>query len=714
MTFVLPSIGSGIIASPTSAPPAAFNTYSVDLDGTNDYVNAVSPSALSNVEAISVWFKPDSAITSIGLKGYLLGLGGSDIGIALGGDWFGPVTNEVISVVNVNHVWSYTGSGVTVSSGTWHHLGVRWESSSSSTNSGVAGYDIYLDGVKVGNGFGTYSSGGGAKITTSAITAGARNRNGTIEAFYNGLIDELGIFTSAVSESDLLAMYNSGVPADLSSYSPALWWRMGDNDGGTGTTITDQGSGGNDGTLTNGPTFSTDVPTAPPAWNGNTYSVSFDGSDDYVDCGTVSALNSASTFSVSAWYKKSSAGAGGLIVGGKPYPSREFYIEHYSDNNIYVGYDSSFASVSSTSDTNWHHVVYVRDSGTHKLYLDGSDMSLGGTPSSTTGASAGQNFSIGNLRYYSGYFGGVIDEVAVFSSALSASNVTAIYNSGVPADLSSYSPVHWWRMGDNDGGTGTTITDQGSGGNDGTLTNGPTFSTDVPTAPPAFSTYSIDLDGITDYVSITPSSSIDLYGVSFWINCDFTIDKNTTRGVLLAPGGTNWFLGLGGNFTGTLTDEIISINTGARYGYCSSTDTISTGWHNIIAAWSTSSATTGGDGYDIYLDGVKVGNQSNTTYGAATLFSIPTSEIRFGERFGAFPYPGLMDEVAIFDSTLSASDISTIYNSGTPSNISSLSPAGWWRMGENDGATGTTITDQGSGGNDATLVNGPTFSTDTP
>ena len=40
----------------------------------------------------------------------------------------------------------------------------------------------------------------------------------------------------------------------------------------------------------------------------------------------------------------------------------------------------------------------------------------------------------------------------------------------------------WWRMGDNDGGTGTTITDQGSGGNNGTLTNGPTFH-DLSTAP---------------------------------------------------------------------------------------------------------------------------------------------------------------------------------------------------------------------------------------
>ena len=248
-----------VLEGDTQTPPF-INTYSLDFDGTNNYVNAVSPSALSNVEGISVWFKPDLAYTSTGPLHYLLGFGGSDTGIALGGNWFGPVTDEVISVVNVNHIWSYTGSGVTLSSGTWHHLGVRWESSSSSTNSGVAGYDIYLDGTKVGNGFGTYSSGGGAKITTSAITAGARNRNGSISSFFNGLIDELGIFTSAVSESDLLAMYNSGVPTDLSSYSPALWWRMGDNDGGTGTTITDQGSGGNDGTLINSPTFSTDVP----------------------------------------------------------------------------------------------------------------------------------------------------------------------------------------------------------------------------------------------------------------------------------------------------------------------------------------------------------------------------------------------------------------------------------------------------------------------
>ena len=484
-------------------------------------------------------------------------------------------------------------------------------------------------------------------------------------------------------------------------------------------------------------------PTAPPY--SNTYSALLDGTDDAVET-TYSPTVGSTAFTATMWIKSSNTTTNqGFISNNSsssvhnlavlsPTSTHSFFviINNGSTQSLINGIGGNNSTLD-IRDGNWHHLAITVNGTSVKIYKDGGDAAINSSnPTNTQGTPFGtwtsgtsyigkaQNFwfgTNGSLSYSSGnryYLDGNIDEAAVWESELSGSDISAIYNSGLPNDISSYSPVGYWRMGDNDSGTGTTITDQGSGGNDATLDNGAAFSTDVPTAPAAYSTNSIDLDGINDYVSITPSSSIDLYGLSFWINCDFTIDKNTLRGVLLAPGGTNWFLGLGGNFTGSLTDELISINTGARYGYGSSTDTISTGWHNIIAAWSTSSATTGGNGYDIYLDGVKVGNQSNTTYGAATLFSIPTSEIRFGERFGSLPYPGFMDEVAIFDSTLSSSDISTIYNSGTPSNISSLSPAGWWRMGENDGASGTTITDQGSGSNDGTLVNGPTFSTNVP
>jgi hypothetical protein len=72
-----------------------------------------------------------------------------------------------------------------------------------------------------------------------------------------------------------------------------------------------------------------------------------------------------------------------------------------------------------------------------------------------------------------------IDEVSLFNSELSANDITSIYNSGVPNDIKQSFALSWWRCGDGD--TSPTLTDNGSGGNDGTMTNFTTFSTDVPT-----------------------------------------------------------------------------------------------------------------------------------------------------------------------------------------------------------------------------------------
>ena len=75
-------------------------------------------------------------------------------------------------------------------------------------------------------------------------------------------------------------------------------------------------------------------------------------------------------------------------------------------------------------------------------------------------------------------FNGSIDEVAIWNSDQSA-NASAIYGAGVPTSLASYSPLSWWRCGDGD--SAPTLLDNGSGGNNGTMTNFTTFSTDVPT-----------------------------------------------------------------------------------------------------------------------------------------------------------------------------------------------------------------------------------------
>ena len=234
------------------------NQYSVDFDGTNDYATVTT--ATDNIYSLSMWFKPDSSITSSSYGQILLGtLAGSHY-IALG-SVSTTFTDEVITVYRGAGGFSYTDNTATINNSQWNHLFISWLSSST-TNSGSAGYDIWLNGTQVGN------TAGGA-IPTSPIFWGSSSKIGTRSStfyFYSGKIDELATWTTDVS-ADVANIYNSGNGAvDLSdtnvvSTGPTHWWRMGDNDNGTGTTITDQGSGSADATLVNGPTFSTDVPS---------------------------------------------------------------------------------------------------------------------------------------------------------------------------------------------------------------------------------------------------------------------------------------------------------------------------------------------------------------------------------------------------------------------------------------------------------------------
>jgi len=105
--------------------------------------------------------------------------------------------------------------------------------------------------------------------------------------------------------------------------------------------------------------------------------------------------------------------------------------------------------------------------------------SFSGTQPTTTPAGINE-FKIGRNDEYGVNWLGNIDEVALWNTDESA-NVSSIYNSGVPNNLNDLSnpPLSWWRCGDGD--TSPTLTDNGSGGNDGTMTNFTTFSTDVPT-----------------------------------------------------------------------------------------------------------------------------------------------------------------------------------------------------------------------------------------
>ena len=91
------------------------------------------------------------------------------------------------------------------------------------------------------------------------------------------------------------------------------------------------------------------------------------------------------------------------------------------------------------NDNNWHHFVCVYEKGVGiSLYIDN------GTPgfTATTGTidNDAVDFNIGRRGDGLNYFDGQIDEVAIFSRALSSGEVTTLYNNVSPSCLLYTSP----------------------------------------------------------------------------------------------------------------------------------------------------------------------------------------------------------------------------------------------------------------------------------
>ena len=210
----------------------------------------------------------------------------------------------------------------------------------------------------------------------------------------------------------------------------------------------------------------------------NTYSVDFDGTNDYMDVGNDSSLSISGALSITAWIYADSLSGFPMIMSKRESIAAHAYQFYSTGNKLNYNNGTIVQSTGTISTGAWTHVGVTFDgSGGVSFYINGSSAGTA-TAASTNPTNTG---AVTIAKAFNGnYFNGKIDELAIFNSALSSSNITSIYNSGVPADISSLNPLGWWRMGDNNGGVGTTITDQGSGGNNGTLTNGPTFSTNVP------------------------------------------------------------------------------------------------------------------------------------------------------------------------------------------------------------------------------------------
>jgi len=229
----------------------------------------------------------------------------------------------------------------------------------------------------------------------------------------------------------------------------------------------------------------------------NTKSILLDGIDDYVDIADNNNLSfgngvTDSPFSISAWIKIGQTSAQGIVTKyGSTTATREylFYTTGGKIRLLFIdannGANNFATGTTSLSINTWYHVCATYDGSGGStayngmtLYINGVSESVATSGGSYTAMSnTSQSVEIG--KYSTNKLLGNIDEVSIFNTELSASDITTIYNGGVANDISSLNPLSWWRCGDSD--TAPILSDNGSGGNDGTMENFSTFSTDVPT-----------------------------------------------------------------------------------------------------------------------------------------------------------------------------------------------------------------------------------------
>ena len=218
----------------------------------------------------------------------------------------------------------------------------------------------------------------------------------------------------------------------------------------------------------------------------NTKSLLFDGVDDYVDLGTPTELNLIGEMTASLWIKPASISGLKFVIGqsNSGAGNYQWFLDiNRTSGRISIGTKNAVILTSSTSLSvgTWYHIAFTRTGSTgnwdYVFYLNG--VADGSVTGSTVNPGTQERTCIGRIGDLNGfYFSGNLDEVAIWDTDQTA-NISTIYNSGVPNSLLSLNPVGYWRV---DGSTYPTITDTGSGGNDGTMTNMSAGSivTDVP------------------------------------------------------------------------------------------------------------------------------------------------------------------------------------------------------------------------------------------
>jgi len=199
------------------------------------------------------------------------------------------------------------------------------------------------------------------------------------------------------------------------------------NEGG-GNTVFDLSGYGNHGTLGGG--------TAEyyPAWTAGSFgsALSFDGDNDYVDCGHSDSLAITDAITIVAWVKIADPDMFRhmrIVSKKSTWDASSGYELEYEAHSNYLtllGSGSEFARAENVDlDTNWHFLAGTINGTNGKLYVDGVDKTTDNTVSALVASE--QDLHIGKQSGGSDYWNGHLSVVMIYKIELSAREIWQLY-----------------------------------------------------------------------------------------------------------------------------------------------------------------------------------------------------------------------------------------------------------------------------------------------
>ncbi len=320
----------------------------------------------------------------------------------------------------------------TFNTGTWYHVAWAYHAAAGSVEFFVNGSSI---GTKTGYPTSLFNS-------AAAFRIGGQNAASN-DALFDGMIDETGIWSRTLSGTEVAALYNSGVgathpfsgDATSSIAQPISYWKL---DESSGNAV--DAAGTNTLTNNNSATFATGKIN-----NGADLERSSSQHFSIAD-GSQTGLDFSTEMTVALWVKFESLPASNEEAmrfiykyaddDGNNNKSYYFALIHLDGELKLFSSTISDSCTSGSSQTwtpstdTWYHVAMTYATGTVKQYINGTQLGSTFTGRCTSIRNGAAAFSVGAGNSGASALDGIIDEVGVWSEALSDAEIAELYASG--------------------------------------------------------------------------------------------------------------------------------------------------------------------------------------------------------------------------------------------------------------------------------------------